>query len=303
MKFVEVLVLLLLVFVLAFGSYVLWDNLPTGEAEKGEFNTKFYPSISNGVQFYPNMRYRQSTITYYVEGACNEKKARDVERAFEILDEKTILSFEKTDLENAEIRILCSEVAPSTEEQGHFVAGEGGPSQVINTSIYSVILVGKVSLYRSEKCEEPKVALHEILHALGFDHNDNPNSIMYPTTSCDQTLDQYIIDRINELYKLEGLPDLAIGNINATKEGRYLSFEIGIFNLGLVEAKNSTLVLNVGEEEIKRFVLGDLEIGIKKILTVQNVRVPRSFDSVKFVLEGPERELNMDNNIVEVSVS
>ena len=303
MKFVEVLVLLLLVFVLAFGSYVLWDNLPTGEAEKGEFNTKFYPSIINGVQFYPNMRYRQSTITYYVEGACNEKKARDVERAFEILDEKTILSFEKTDLENAEIRILCSEVAPSTEEQGHFVAGEGGPSQVINTSIYSVILVGKVSLYRSEKCEEPKVALHEILHALGFDHNDNPNSIMYPTTSCDQTLDQYIIDRINELYKLEGLPDLAIGNINATKEGRYLSFEIGIFNLGLVEAKNSTLVLNVGEEEIKRFVLGDLEIGIKKILTVQNVRVPRSFDSVKFVLEGPERELNMDNNIVEVSVS
>ena len=33
-------------------------------------------------------------------------------------------------------------------EEGFFVAGEGGPSEVINTSLYGVIFKGKVSFFR-----------------------------------------------------------------------------------------------------------------------------------------------------------
>ncbi len=301
MRVIDALLLLLLLAVLAVGLYFLWDLLPNGENVKYQSYVANVSASSNSVQFYPNMRYRERDISYHISDACSNKKQNDVETAFLILEEKTILNFYPTD-NDPELNILCSSVSPKPNEEGHFVAGEGGPTEIINTSAYSVILSGKISLYRAEKCDEPKIALHEILHALGFDHNNNEGSVLYPVTSCDQQLDEYIIETINELYAVDSLPDLIIGKISANKSGRYLNLEIEVVNIGLANSQDSELIISSNNEEIKRYDLLEIEIGTKKKLSVTNMRLPRDSDSVSFVVETDEREISKSNNDAEITV-
>lgn len=305
MRILEGLILFLLVVFLGIGLSILWVSFPTKEPVKyEEFSADFKYENGASAQFYPNMRYRDREIDYYIDAGCGEKRRNDTEIAFGILSGETSLRFyPASDERSADIDVLCSDVAPEPEEEGHFVAGEGGPSKVINNSIYNVILNGKVSLYRNDKCDEPKIALHEVLHALGFDHNNNLKSIMYPTTNCEQELDQYIIDEINKLYSVDSKPDLAIGDLSANSTGRYLNFEVGVVNIGLKNSRSSTLRVFSGSEELKDFDLEAIEIGTKKVWTVQNLRIPRNTEKVTFVIEADEDEISEDNNVVSLGLA
>jgi len=301
MRMLGVLFLILSFGFLGFGVYLLWLNLPGDPVEFQEYSADIPSFEGNNSQFYSNMRYRDKVISYSIEDVCNVKKREDAAEAFSILSESTVLRF-FLDEENSEIRILCSDLAPEPKERGHFVAGEGGPSEVINASLFNVILSGKVSLFRTDKCEEPQIAMHEILHALGFDHNNNPGSIMNPVTNCNQEVDSYIIEEINDLYSKPSLPDLIIEKTSADKIGRYLDFEIIVSNIGLKDSKNASLVVKADSSEVKEFSLGIIEIGTKRILTVENVRVPRKFDKIVFSVVSDEPEFSKDNNEVEISV-
>ena len=306
-KFSNVIILLFLCALLIFGLYSMYLNLPIGTKIYKPFsgNVSYLPEIViNGsgevVQFYPNMRYSDRIISYKIESACSEKKSNDIVMAFAAISEKTILSFYQSD-DNPEIKVLCSDIAPLAEEKGHFVAGEGGPSEIINTTKFSVILSGKIALYRENKCDKPNVAIHEILHALGFDHINSLKSILYPITSCDQQIDLGVVDLINKLYSIDSLPDLAIDALDASSEGRYLNFNINILNIGLAKSSSAELNLYSDNEKIANFSLGDVEIGEKRILMVENLRLPSREDNIMFVVESSSRELTLDNNRIEVS--
>jgi hypothetical protein len=162
--------------------------------------------------------------------------------------------------------------------------------------------LGKVSLFRTDKCEEPQIALHEILHALGFDHNDNPDSIMYPYTSCAQEFDTYISDELDRLYSVPSRPDLVMKSATAKKVGRYLDFEARVTNFGLRNVKNATLFILTDGKKQAEFNLGEIEIGTEKILNVENTRVPRRFDKLIFQVGSSEVEISMENNKLEVEV-
>ena len=304
MKFFDFIIIVILFLLLGLGIYVLWYNLPSQTSEFEDFEFEHHENVSSqGIQFYPNMRYRDKEISYSIADSCDLSKRREVERAFSYLSQKTILKF--SELERGEIRVLCSNISPKPEEEGHFVAGEGGPSEVINTSVYSVILSGKVSLYRDiskNRCARPNVAIHEILHALGFDHNANKESIMYPVTECEQTLDQYIVDAINKLYSSDSLPDLVVEKVKATKNGQYLNFEAVVGNFGFKDSVNSSLVIYADGEKVKEFILEEIEIGTRKKLNVENVRIPRSATSLKFEVVTREEELDKKNNDAEIKL-
>jgi len=309
MKIFDAIALILLVVALISGSYFLWLNLPVGgetfesfSANLSEIPESYVANVSGEItQFYHNMRYRDRVINYSISSACDEKKSNSINRAFEILSEKTILSFVLSG--NFEISILCSDIAPKAEEKGHFIAGEGGPSEIINTTQFAVILNGKVSLYRENKCDEPKVAIHEILHALGFDHYNNKSSILYPVTSCEQQIDEEVIKIIDSLYSVDSLPDLVIDYVSATSEGRYLNFNINISNIGLDDSIGAELSVLSDDKEVESFELGILEIGEKKILSVENLKLPsRNVGKILFLVKSDDvSELNMNNNRVEVS--
>ena len=257
---------------------------------------------SQSQQFYPNMRYKDKIIGYKIEDVCDGAKKQDAIDAFDILSQESVLKFYEN-TRNPEIVILCSNIAPSAEEKDHFVAGEGGPSKIINTTVYSVILLGKVSLYKVDKCDQPKVAVHEILHALGFDHNKNPKSIMYPVTDCSQTIDQEIINDISRLYAAPSLPDLIIEKAEANRTSRYVDFQVVISNLGLKDSEHATLEVYAGDTLIKEFNdLNDLSIGRGRIISVTNLFLTGDIGNINFVVKTNEEELSKANNIAEVSI-
>lgn len=287
-----------MIILLSAGSYVLWYNIPSTPVNYQDFTANVSFGI-NSSQFYPNMRYSDRIITYTIEQACNNQKVTEIEQSFSILSQKTILQFKKAD-DNGEIKFLCSEVAPTSEEQGHFIAGEGGPSKIINSTNFYVVLNGRVSLYKSDKCSEPKVALHETLHALGFDHDSNPESIMYPVTDCNQQIDQSIIDEINRLYSVDSLPDWMIEKVSATKRGIYLDFDILFGNDGLRDAQNAKLEIYSNNIKVREYEINNTQIGMKTILNAQNLRIDRSAQGVKFEITTPEAELSKKNNVAEL---
>ncbi len=312
MRIIDGLILVVLLGLLGAGIYFIWLNLPGEPVKYEKFYMNYSTNAAEGVvresyynpsQFYPNMRYKDRVISYEISDSCDIAKKKDAERAFSFLGDRTFLDFIPVmNDEKGEISVLCSNIGPKPEEEGHFVAGEGGPSEIINTSKYAVILSGKVSLYRrTRECVRPNIAIHEILHALGFNHNSNPGSIMYSVTECEQEVDNYIIDEINRIYRTESASDLAVEKVDAVKSGRYLSFEIVIGNFGLQNSKYSKLVIS-NDEVVKEFDLGEIEIGTRKILNVENLRISRNSKSLIFNVKTNEKELDKKNNIAEVRI-
>jgi len=306
----EIVLLVILLGAVCFSTYILWMNMPGKEASYKEYKSNeslYYGHLDNtSHQFYPNMRYKSNRISYNIEALCSEKKKEEIKKAFDILSEKTILEFYPVS-GKSDIIVLCSELPKEkeAEEKEHFIAGEGGVSEVINATVFAIILEGKISLYRDEKCEKPNVAIHEIFHALGFNHNNNTKSILYPVSNCEQEIDSYLIDDINGLYSIKSEPDLAIESINANRSGRYLNYVIKIANYGLKESKNATLKTYSGDKEIITYDLGEIELGMKKILTAQNIRLKGDYNDIKFVVElkKDENDLNPMNNVAEITLA
>jgi hypothetical protein len=262
-----------------------------------EYNSESEEIYENITQFYPNMRFPESRISYSISEDCNIDKVNDIKSALDILSRNSILTFYQTDA-NAEIEYICSELAPESDKKNYYVAGEGGPKEIIDSGLFHVILSGKVSLYRDEKCDEPKVAIHETLHALGFDHNDNPDSILYPVTSCDEEVDEYIYRDINEIYSIPSLADISISRISAQRYSRYLSFEIDVINQGLKNSGLINLDVHADGEIVRSFDIEELGVGYKKIITVQNLKIPYNSESITFSvnLKSGAGEIDYSNN-------
>lgn len=257
------------------------------------------PSVSG--QFYKNMRYPDRVITYSLSPDCNFKKQDDITGAFAALEKGTVLKFVKQD--EGEIVFYCTQLQAAPDETGHFIAGEGGPSKIIDAGRFSVILSGKISLYRPEKCDSPKVAIHEILHALGFDHNSNKKSILYPITECDQEIDQYIFDNLNELYTIDSKSDIVINSASAVKDGPYLNFALNISNQGLKESKGSELIVSADDKQIDTFNVGKLNIGITSSIKVNNVPLIGNPKRIIFQVNTDESELSKENNRAELTLA
>jgi hypothetical protein len=126
---------------------------------------------------------------------------------------------------------------------------------------------------------------------------------MFPVTNCNQKLDEYIVRDINEIYSADSKADIAIEKVSADKAGRYIDFEITISNFGLQDVRNSTLGVFADSEKIKDFEIGSLDIGTKRILTVKNVRVPRTFNNIIFEVRTDDGEISKANNRAEIGVS
>lgn len=307
----KILLLVLVLMMLGFSLYFLYQNLPgpeekllqiTNVGEETENPIVEYGTIK---QFYSNMRFNHNKLSYFIENSCEEQRKERMEEAFVIFSNKTsLISFYPQEESKADILVGCSEDFIEPEEN-LFIAGEGGPTKIINTSLYNVIVQGKILLYKEGECEFPVVEVHELLHVFGFDHIENPKDIMYNFSSCDQEIGQDTIDILNSLYSQVPAPDLYISNISATKRGRYLDFEIEVRNRGLIDVENATFLVSASQEKVGEFSLEEIGYGEGKILKVQNLKLPsRSTESVKFILDAENKikELMESNNEIELAI-
>ena len=313
---IYILLIILLLLIITVVGYYLYFNLPRAP-EKLDVNigrVEFpVPVVSEAKQFYPNMKFNHNKISYNINENCEEKKKEKILNAFTELSKNVNIIIFYSSLDEPDIEISCTQKSQNdTEEEineKHFVAGEGGAKEIIKTERFNIITKGIVLLYDNSKlkiidCEYPNVELHELMHVLGFDHIDNKKSLMFPfIDSCDQKLDQSIIEKLIQLYSQENFPDLYFENVSAIKKGRYLDFNVIIKNSGSVDSDNVTLIILDNEEVIEKRDLGKLKFGSGISFETKNLKLNNlNPEKISFIIEmeSKVRELYENNNIAEV---
>ena len=62
----------------------------------------------------------------------------------------------------------------------------------------------------------------------------------------------------------------------------YLNFNISIVNYGFKDVSNASLNVSVDNKTVKVFELGELQMGTRKLFSVENLKVLGDSDNVKF---------------------
>lgn len=253
-------------------------------------------SYEKGLQFYPNMRFSEKIIGYRIDTVCGELKKARVLSALSFIQDNTPVSFR----EGSDIEVSCQETKQQSEGK-YFIAGEGGPTSIINTSLFFVIQQGKALLFYDENnrvCDvnSYNVELHELLHVFGFDHSSNKNSIMYNISDCRQVVTRDIINELDRLYAIPSYGDLAFESASAVKQGRYLNFSIEVRNIGLKDISSSSVEFYQDNTKFYSYDLGAIKFGEAKLVWGLT-KMPSDTTNLKYVVSDGS-EINYNNNLV-----
>jgi len=267
----------------------------------GELNINATNQLS---MFMPNMRFNSNNISYsFVE--CSDYSQTRMKQAFQIISNETNnIYFYENRL--AQIIIYCSQQREE-KRNSTFVAGEGGPDNLINLSLYPLINSGKIYLYEQKNnkdCSYPIVELHELMHVFGFDHINDSSKILYPYISCKQRITPDITTELNKIYSKEPKADLTLQNLSANTHGNYLDFNITILNRGLISSINVSLDILNGEKIIDSITIEDLSPGISQIMTVKNIVIKtNNLNQIKFKVTSDSEEYFYENNQLTATVN
>ena len=263
-------------------------------------NYNFSSSGNENVQFYENMRYPDKRISYKIDDSCNIQRKSDMESAFGKIEDLTIVDFYPV-IEKEEISVFCEDKIKI--EENFFIAGEGGPTNITKTDNFNIILHGGILLLKNSDCENPNVAIHELLHAMGFGHSENKNNIMYEVSKCGQTIGDDTINMINNLYSVESKADLSFESTSAKITGRYLDVNVSIRNNGLADALNSTMAVYADGKKLKEVEVGEMKIGYGVTINMGNIFVSDiSVNEVKILINSSFDELDKDNNEIILNI-
>jgi hypothetical protein len=286
------IILIGLIFVFYFFPSGKIDFVQTG-------NANFSLTNESEMQFYSNLRFAETDISYRISD-CTIKKQNDMEYAFSIIENVTSLNFYSVD-SDGDLFVTCDEkVKPS--EGGLFIAGEGGPTTIISAGNFNVILDGKILLIKNSDCAKPNVAIHELLHVLGFEHSENSENIMYNITNCNQVIGDDVISLINDLYSVPSYPDLIFENVSASKDGTFVDINFTVLNYGLKDSENFVVKIYSGDSLLKEMEIEPVEIGRGRIISVKNIFTIKQIDELDVVIESDFDEIDEENNKIKLEI-
>jgi predicted Zn-dependent protease len=316
MGLLKAIIGLILINIVIFGGYFVYQNYLAGEIEQLNI-LNYNPNIEESLvnvstdleQFYENMRFNHNEISYYINPNCPTLKRSKMLMAFKEVEEmlENRVTFKNAQEEKADILVGCS-FDSYEKEENIFVAGEGGPTRIVNSSM-PVITKGKILLYSEErsKCDEPVLELHELLHVFGYDHINNEKYIMHPYLNCNQKINSELVNHMRQLYSIEPFSELYFEDVSAYKEryaGKwYLNFNVSVSNIGIIDAENVLLQVYADDSLVEIFELDDNKFGGGENFYVKNLLLsPQSAESIKFILITSTKENNKGNNVLELTI-
>lgn len=245
------------------------------------------------MQFYNNMRFPSTNISYRIS-ECSLDKRSNMEEAFLILENLTLLDFYPVP-EKEEILVNCDDRVKFDGDL--FIAGEGGPTNITVAGEYNIITSGRILLLRESQCSKPNIAIHELLHVLGFDHSQNPDNIMYEISKCNQEIGEDTINFINTIYSIPSRPDLVIDDVSGFMSGKYLNTNLTIRNQGIIDSLGGKIIIYADNKEIKQIPFDSLEVGYGTRLSLSNIWINKiSINEIKFFIDTDFEEINKLNN-------
>lgn len=269
------------------------------ESDSGNGNFSSFSEIDGGMQFYSNMRFPEPLISYRILD-CPLQKQNDMQLAFEIMSDSTSLSFYPVD-DNEEISITCEEREKPNGKL--FIAGEGGPTNITAIGDFAVILKGEILLIRESNCAKPNVALHELLHVLGFEHSTNIKNIMYNITNCEQEIGDDTIQLIGELYSIPSYSDLDFENVSATISGRFLDVNFAVVNAGFKDSENFEIKIYADGGLVKKIEMEPIKVGYGKFINMKNIWVSQvNVREVELIIESEFNEITNENNKIKLEI-
>ena len=294
-------IILVVVFILLLVSFTFFYFTPLSSfnfTAKSQ-NSNFSISGNSDMQYYPNMRYSDSSISYKISN-CSIDKGNQMQYAFKIMQNITKLKFYPVE-NDEQISVTCLE--QNKIENNMFVAGEGGPTSIILSGNFYIITKGEILLIRNSDCPMPNVALHELLHSLGFKHSSNPNNIMYNVTSCDQTIGQDTINLIDELYSVPSYPDLTFENVSGVMNGRFLNLNLTVINEGLNDAAASKIIIYADNTSVREINLDSIKVGEGISLNLENVLISKiNFNEISLEIASDFNEITKENNKIKLEI-
>lgn len=295
MGFKEVLFFLsviILICLLVVYFFIPLNTIELSSLRNSNSNFTLNESYEN-MQFYNNMRFPSTNISYRIS-ECSLDKRSNMEEAFLILENLTILDFYPVP-EKEEILVNCDDRVKFDGD--FFIAGEGGPTNITVAGEYNIITSGRILLLRESQCSKPNIAIHELLHVLGFDHSQNPDNIMYEISKCNQEIGEDTINFINTIYSIPSRPDLVIDDVSGFMSGKYLNTNLTIRNQGIVDSLGGKVVIYADDKEIKQIPFDSLEVGYGTRLSLSNIWINKiSINEIKFFIETDFEEINKLNN-------
>jgi len=263
------------------------------------YNFSIDSTDETGMQFYKNLRYQSNNISYNILD-CPLQKRDNMLSAFDIISENTILNFYDSN-NNPEIGISCDSTTRMND--GFFIAGEGGPVNITQTTNFNIISYGTILLLKESTCGTPNIATHELLHALGFAHSANKNNMMYNYSKCTQTVSQDMYNLLDKIYTVESLPDLAFENVSANMHGKYLDTNVSIRNQGIINANETKLKIYADNKLIKTFDIKEISYGEGKKILLTNLWISQiNINELKYILEYNYQELEKQNNQIILEI-
>ncbi len=291
-----------LFFLLVLGLLVFYWFIPRGaidfSANSGNSNFSISSEYEE-MQFYKNMRFPNQRISYKIFD-CPLQKEDEMEFAFDIISDLSILNFYSVK-NNGEISVTCD--SRNKIEDGLFIAGEGGPTNITQAGEFNIIFHGSVLLLRESKCERPNIGIHELLHVLGFNHSTNRDNIMYYSSKCNQVIGDDTIALINEIYSYPSYSDLMFENVSAQIQGRFLDANISVRNNGLKDSGTAKIIIYADEKNIKEIELEPLQIGYGRMIVLSNIWISQVIvDELEFYIDYDGEELDKENNKIKLEI-
>jgi len=297
---------IIIMFLLIFGATYIFTRELT---YKNDYYKKLIMNVSRNIpeksiQFFPNTRFESNRIEYHISEDCDQLKRVSLLTAFRIIENNTLIKFKEGVSKNG-IFVSCSGNSSELtyeENSNRETAGFTKPKDIINATNFYILNTVNVDLIKPERCEIPQIALHEIFHALGFDHSSNEKDVMFPVVICGQKINPEIFDEINRIYSIPSGPDIAIDKIEINKTGRYINILIEASNYGISDAETANLVISSDKKVLKEYAFSSISVGRTSELTIKNLPYTGNGSLSIEIKNLVNEDLNPENNKVVVNL-